>query len=162
MARTWLASAELPSSFWFYAVHQATEVCNYFPITLEDGSLITSFELVHAIKPDLKVLFKPFTLAAVCRERQGNETLGKFESQSVPMITLSRCPNSNGLLFYNLINGTFISSIDYSFQPQVTSGARFGYRYHPGTFIYRLDETNTIYSPKFPSDSKVLIHTAPL
>ncbi len=65
MARTWLASAELPSSFWFYAVRQATEVCNYFPITLEDGSLITPFELVHAIKPDLKVLFKPFTLAAI-------------------------------------------------------------------------------------------------
>jgi hypothetical protein len=31
MARNWLASAELPSSFWFYAVHHAAEVCNYFP-----------------------------------------------------------------------------------------------------------------------------------
>jgi len=121
MARTWLASAELPSSFWYYAVRRATEVCNYFPITLEDGSLITPFELVHAVKPDLRVLFKPFSLAAVHHERQGNETLGKFESWSTPMITLGRCPNSNGLLFYNPLNGTFVSSIDYTVQPNVTS-----------------------------------------
>jgi len=159
MARTWLASAELPSSFWYYTVRRATEVCNYFPITLEDGSLITPFELVHAVKPDLRVLFKPFSLAAVHHERQGNETLGKFESWSTPMITLGRCPNSNGLLFYNPLNGTFVSSIDYTAQPNVTSGARFGYKYHPNTFIYRLDETNTIYSPKFPLDSEVLVHT---
>jgi hypothetical protein len=159
MARTWLASAELPSSFWFYAVRRAMEVCNYFPLTLEAGSLITPFEFVHAVKPDLRVLFKPFSLVAVRRERQGNETLGKFESQSIPMITLGHCPNSNGLLFYNPLNGTFVSSIDYTMQPNVTSGARFGYKYHPGTFIYRLDETNTIYSPTFPLDSEVLVHT---
>jgi len=33
MAHNWLASAELPASFWFYAVHRAAEVCNYFPIS---------------------------------------------------------------------------------------------------------------------------------
>jgi hypothetical protein len=159
MARTWLASAELPSSFWFYAVRRATEVCNYFPLQLEDGSFITPFELVHAVKPDLRVLFKPFTLAAVRRERVGNETLGKFEAQSTPMITLGRCPTSNGLLFYNPVNNSFVSSIDYTFQPNVTSGARFGYKYSPGTFIYRLDEPNTIYAPQFPLDSEVDVHT---
>jgi hypothetical protein len=30
MARNWLASAELPSTFWFYAVKRAAEVCNTF------------------------------------------------------------------------------------------------------------------------------------
>jgi hypothetical protein len=35
MACNWLASAELPSSFWFYAIHQAAEVCNYFSYKLE-------------------------------------------------------------------------------------------------------------------------------
>jgi hypothetical protein len=34
MARNWLASAELPSSYWFYAVKRAAEVCNYFPYML--------------------------------------------------------------------------------------------------------------------------------
>jgi hypothetical protein len=38
MARNWLASAELPASFWFYALRRAAEVCNYFPYRLEDGS----------------------------------------------------------------------------------------------------------------------------
>jgi hypothetical protein len=52
MARNWLASAELPSTFWYYAVHCAAEVCNYFPYKLEDGTYSTPFELVHRIKPD--------------------------------------------------------------------------------------------------------------
>jgi hypothetical protein len=47
MARNWLASAELPSSFWFYAVRRAAEVCNFFPMKLEDGSFVTPFQLVH-------------------------------------------------------------------------------------------------------------------
>jgi len=65
MARNWLASAKLPSSFWFYAVQRTAEVCNYFSIPLEDGSLSTPFELIHQVKPDFRVLFKPFALAAV-------------------------------------------------------------------------------------------------
>jgi len=28
MARSWLASAELPATFWFYAVRRAAEICN--------------------------------------------------------------------------------------------------------------------------------------
>jgi hypothetical protein len=38
-------------------------------LKLEDGSTTTPFELVHDSKPDLRVLFKPFALAAVCQER---------------------------------------------------------------------------------------------
>jgi hypothetical protein len=53
-ARNWLASAELPSSFWFYAVHCASEVCNYFLYQLEDGTYTTPFELVHKEKPVLE------------------------------------------------------------------------------------------------------------
>jgi hypothetical protein len=78
MARNWLASAELPSSFWFYAVKRAAEVCNYFPMFMDDGKISTPFELAHHSKPDLRVLFKPFTLAAVWQERVGNNVLEKF------------------------------------------------------------------------------------
>ncbi len=53
MARNWLASAELPASFWFYAVCRAAKVCNYFPIKLEKGSWSTPFELAYKEKPDL-------------------------------------------------------------------------------------------------------------
>jgi hypothetical protein len=65
MARNWLASAELPSTFGFYALKRAVEVCNYFPYQLEDGTYTTPFELAHKTKPDLWVIFKMFGLAAV-------------------------------------------------------------------------------------------------
>jgi hypothetical protein len=159
MARNWLASAELPPSFWFYAVCCAAEVCNYLPFQLENGMYSTPFELAHLVKPVLSLLFKPFSLAAVCWERLGDETLSKFSSQSIPMITLGRCPNSNDLQFFNPENGTIVFSIDYSFRPHNTSGARFGYNYQAGTFIYHLDESITIFSPKLPLDSTVLVHT---
>jgi len=123
MARNWLASAELPSSFWFYAVKRAAEVCNYFPMFMDDGKISTPFELAHHSKPDLRVLFKPFTLAAVRQERVGNNVLEKFAPQSIPMIAIGRCPTSNGLQFYNPMNSTFVSSIDYTFQHNVTSGS---------------------------------------
>jgi hypothetical protein len=159
MARNWLASAELPGSFWYYAVNRAAEVCNYFPFQLEDGSNTTPFELAHKMKPDFRVLFRLFSLAAVRCERHGDTKLTKFESQSVPMIAIGRCSNSNGLLFYNPNTATIVSSIDYVLQPNVTSGARFGYKYQPGTFIFRLDESTTMFNPKFPLDSKVLVHS---
>jgi len=159
MARSWLASAELPGSFWFYAVKRAAETCNYFPTKLECGTWSTPLELAHGIKPDLRVLFKLFGVAAVRRERQGDQTLGKFDSQSVPMIAVGRCPNSNGIQFYNPSNGTFVSSIDYKFQPNVTSGSFFGLKYQSGTFIYRLDETTYIHAPKFLLNSQVYVHT---
>jgi hypothetical protein len=76
MARNWLASAEVPTSFWFYAVKRAAEVCNYFPIILECGTWTTPFELAHSAKLDLHVLSKLFSVAAVCRERYGDLKLG--------------------------------------------------------------------------------------
>jgi hypothetical protein len=51
------------------------------------------------------------------------------------MIVLGRCPISNGLQFYNPINGSVVSSIDYTIQHHDTSGSKFGYSYQPGTFI---------------------------
>jgi hypothetical protein len=55
MARNWLASAELPAKFLFYAVKRAAEVCNYFPLKLDTGTWTTPFELAHRVKPDLRV-----------------------------------------------------------------------------------------------------------
>jgi len=107
----------------------------------------------------LRVLFQLFSLAAVRRERVGDISLSQFYSQSIPMIAVGRCPNSDGLQFLNPANGTIISSFDYTFLHRTTSGTHFGYTYQPGTFIYRLDETTTIHQPKFALDSTVLIPT---
>jgi hypothetical protein len=121
MACNWLASAELPGKFWFLAVKCAAEICNYFPLQIDHKVWTTPLELAHGRKPDLRVLFKVFGLAAVRRERVGNTRLGKIESQSVPMIAVGKCPNPPELQFYNLANGAFISSVDYKFQNHVTS-----------------------------------------
>lgn len=75
------------------------------------------------------------------------------------MIAVGRCPNSNGIQFYNPDNGTFVSSIDYKLQSNETSGAHFGFKYQPGTFIYRLDEFTSIFAPKFALDLSVYVHT---
>jgi len=111
------------------------------------------------VKPDLRSLFKLFSVAAVRRERNGDAPLGKFEAQSLPMILVGHCPNSTGLQFYNPVNHTLVSSIDYKIQHNVTSGAHFGLKYQPGVFIYRLDESTSIFAPKFSLDSSVLVHT---
>ena len=41
----------------------------------------------------------------------------------------------------------------------MTSEAHFGFKYQPGTFIYRLDEGTTVFAPKYPLESKVFVHT---
>ncbi len=90
---------------------------------MEDGSFTTPFELAYNTKLDLRVLFKMFSLAAVQREQIGDDKLTKFDSQSLPMIAVGCCPNSNGAQFYNPVSGTFVSSINYTVQPHTTSGA---------------------------------------
>ena len=75
MARSWLASAELPAKFWFYAVKRAAEICNHFPLKSEDGTWTTPFTLAHGVKPDLRVLFMMFELAAVRQERIGDSRI---------------------------------------------------------------------------------------
>jgi hypothetical protein len=140
-------------------VKHAAEICNYFPLKLSDNQWITPLELAYGVKPDLRLLFKVFGLAAVCQERVGDMRLGKFDSSSIPLIAVGRCPNSNGLQFYNPANGTLVSSIDYKFQHHVTSGTYFGLKYRPGTFIYRSDESTSIFAPQYNIDSSVYIHT---
>jgi hypothetical protein len=155
MTWNWLASTELPATFWYYAVKRVAEVCNYFPMQLPDGQWTTPLEMAYCVKPDLRVFFKLFSVAAVQRECQGNMHLGKFVAQSTPMIV---SPNSTGLQFYSPSNGTFVSSIDYKLQLNVSSGSFFGLQYQPGVFIYRIDESNTIFAPTYQLDSSVYIH----
>ena len=131
----------------------------FISIKLGDGIWSTPLELAHGIKLDLRVLFKVFGLAAIRCKHLGDNHVGKFDAQSIPMIAVGCCPNSNGLLFYNPSNGTFVSSIDYKFQMITTSGAYFGYKYQAGTFFYCLDESSSIFSPKYALDTPVYVHT---
>ena len=129
-------------------------MCNYVPAKIENNTLTAPFELAHKTKPDLCALFKLFS---------DTKVLKKFEAQSIPMIAIGQCPNSNGIQFYNPANGAFESSIDYKFQPNTTSEAHFGVKYQSGTFMYRLDEAMSVFAPKFTLESSVYVcpHSPP-
>ncbi len=73
--------------------------------------------------------------------------LGNFQPQSIQMITVGWCSNCNALLFYNLANGIFVSSIDYKLN--VTSGVHW-LKNQPSFFLYYLDESTSIFAPKLP------------
>jgi hypothetical protein len=75
------------------------------------------------------------------------------------MITIGHCPRSDGLQFFNPENGDFVLSINYTFQHHITAGSRFWLQISGGNIYYRLDESTTIYSPKFSLDTQVLVHT---
>jgi hypothetical protein len=70
MSRNRLASAELPSSFWFYAVRRAAEVCNYFPFKCEDGPFLTPFEMAHQVKPRSAEFISTFLFGS-CTKSKG-------------------------------------------------------------------------------------------
>ena len=45
---------------------------------------------------------------AIQHEHHGDLHLGKFEAQSIPMIAVGICPNSNGIQFYIPANGSVV------------------------------------------------------
>jgi len=50
MARGWLASAKLPALFWYYAVKRAAEICNYFPMRLDNDTCDGRKKIVYILK----------------------------------------------------------------------------------------------------------------
>ena len=71
MARSWLAAANLPPKFWYYAIKRAAEVSNYFPI-IHNDSVTTPFEIAHQTKPDFRTLFPMFSIAYVRQLRNNS------------------------------------------------------------------------------------------
>eukprot|EP00957_Ditylum_brightwellii_P050137 3800887-Ditylum_brightwellii.AAC.1 len=60
MARAWLVSNFLPSSFWWFAVKRATEVCNYILLNM-NSVITTSHEAVVERLPTAAVGSAPLT-----------------------------------------------------------------------------------------------------
>ena len=69
MARSWINSALLPSSFWYYAIKRAAETSNYLPIQV-NGITTTPFELVYHSKPDIWTLIPLFSDSSWDRSRK--------------------------------------------------------------------------------------------
>ena len=116
MARSFLAEAHLPKSFWFWALRESVARMNLIPVRFNDNpsDLTTPHELYYGTPPDYRVLF-PFGALGYYHRPQdggrGNRTT--FESQAFTGIALGRSDNANGLMFWNPTLQRFAVSADY-------------------------------------------------
>lgn len=84
---------QMPRAYWFWALRHANQVANYIPCKVE-GELTTSFELVHGVKPDYRILFRLFSTVYWRVERDGaRERDGVAEALSKQGIAIGRDKN---------------------------------------------------------------------
>ena len=112
MARCFLTEAQLPKSYWYWAVREAGIRLNFMPTNHPvNGRATTPFELFYERKPDGRVLFPFGVLGTYSRESP------TFETESTPGIVVGRSDYTNGLIFYNPLSKTFGVSADYTLDP---------------------------------------------
>ena len=129
MARNWLKSSLLPAKYWYFALKRAIEVSNISPIKLHN-KITTPFEAVHDQKVDLCQLFPIFSTSYIKQETQHGKHKSKWTSQSLKVICVGSCPNSDGLLFYHPSTKTILSCADnYRFDMYLPAGPQFGETY---------------------------------
>ena len=100
MARGWLNSAFLPSTFWFYDIKCAMEISDFLPLKSCD-SITTPFEFVHHVKPDICTLITLFFIAYIDKPMENSSTSQSFYSQSLRVIVIVRNNTSNCVDFYH-------------------------------------------------------------
>jgi deoxyuridine 5'-triphosphate nucleotidohydrolase len=155
MARSWLTSALLPSSFWYYAIKRAVEVSNYLPVTLK-GQPTTPFELVHHQKPDLRALIPLFSTAYIDHPRTGTTNTATFSSQSLRVILIGRSSTCTSLEFYHPPTKQIISSSVYRLDPTLASGPLFNLHYDGGLFFNTYyNEADSHRPPEFTLNQQV-------
>jgi deoxyuridine 5'-triphosphate nucleotidohydrolase len=134
MARSWLTSALLPSSFWFYAIQRAVQVSNYLPVNLK-GQTTTPFEIVHHQQPDLRSLIPLFSTAYIDHPRTGTTNTATFSSQSLRVILIGKSSTSTSLEFYHPPTKQILTSSVYKLDPTLASGPLFNLHYDGGLFF---------------------------
>jgi hypothetical protein len=116
MARSFLAEAHLPKSFWFWAIRESVARINLIPVRFSENpsDLTTPHDLYYSTPPYYHVLF-PFGALGYYHRPQdggrGNRTT--FESQAFTGIALGRSDNANRLMFWNPTLQRFAVSADY-------------------------------------------------
>ena len=156
MARNWIKSSLLPSKYWYFALKRAIEVSNISPIKLH-GKITTPFEAVHDEKVDLRQLFPIFSTAYIKQESQHGSHKNKWSSQSLKVICVGSCPNSDELLFYHPKTKTVLSCADnYRFDMYLPSGPQFGETYDGRLRITTKSSLQNIHSaPSHQANDKV-------
>ena len=100
MARSWLSSSSLPSSFWFHAIKRACQISNYLPVNVK-GQITSPHELVHHQKPDMRCNFPLIPIAYVNKDLDSTTKRGNFSSLTLRVICIGKSSKANCLEFYH-------------------------------------------------------------
>lgn len=159
MARGWIASSLLPSSFWWYAIKRATEVSNYLSIRV-DNVYSTPHELVFGEQPDLRNLLPLFSVAHIRSYSDAdNHKLENTASHSTSAILLGCSEHSPSTLFYHPSTGKTIISDDYYLDESLPAGSAFNLPYQGGFHFHAYAQLNeTLRSPTFIPQQSVFVH----
>eukprot|EP00957_Ditylum_brightwellii_P150680 11472815-Ditylum_brightwellii.AAC.1 len=128
MSRAWLSSSLLSPAFWWYAIKCAVKTSNYLPVK-KGGKLTTPFVLTYHQKPDPRLLFPMFSVAYVCKLKDGKNETKKFQHHSLTCILVGKCPKSDAFVFYNPKSKTEITSIDFTYNSTLPPGPLLSLQY---------------------------------
>ena len=139
IARNWLTQELLPTKYWFFAIKRAAEIMNILPTKHENGIVSTPFEYVHKQKVDYRQLFPMFKKAYVKTETaQDGSHKDSYTTQTIKVICVGTCPDSDSLLFYHPTTKRVISAADaYKFDPTLPSGPQFNLKYDSDFYLTR-------------------------
>jgi hypothetical protein len=150
MARAFLTEAQLPRSYWYWAVREASRRLNVCPLSRPTESPTTPFALFYGRKPDYRILF-PFGSIGYYR----HETNAAFEAESRPGIALGRSDYTNGIVFYNPATHSFSVSSDYTMDSHKDIRTHFPRVIYDGGFdeLSLLSQRAREVSPYAPGES---------
>ena len=157
MARAWLTSNLLPSTFWWLALKRATEISNYLPIRI-NNKFTTPFELTYGEKPDLRNITQMFSVAYLSRYKDGNISRKTLHSHSIRAILVGRDPTSTAYLFYHPGTKRTLTSDDFTIDESLPSGPAFRLEYDGGLYFNRYTDYNDkLRPPQFTPQQKIFI-----
>jgi hypothetical protein len=156
MARAYLTDRQMPKRFWFYALRHAAQVMNYCP-GHRSGSLTSPFELAHGCKPDLRVLFRLFSIGFFRHCVDSNRARTQFEAQTLTGIAIGRSADSNAMEFFHPITNAIYTSADYRLDSGQTTAATFPQLRYDGGLVLGLYISPSSTSEPFPPHREVFL-----
>ena len=155
MARNWISSAMLPSSFWWHALKRATEVSNYIPLKI-NNTLNTPHGLVCGTKADMRNLFPLFSVAYIDYQNKNNQN--SFATQTTKAILIGRSDLTNTLQFYHPPTKSIIDTAMYKIDESLIAGPAFALPFDGGIHFNTYCDSNIrLRPPTYPPDTTVFI-----
>ena len=100
-----------------------------------NGELTSPFELVHGVKPDHQVLFRPFSTVHFKHDSDGSHDCDGVEAQSLQGIAIGRSYKSDGLLVCSPFTKQFHVTGSYKLDEGQSTANMFNLKCDGGIFI---------------------------